>query len=96
MSHQPWTQEQVEKWADLYVDETLCGEPINEDHCHSAFLAGLAKAAEMIEACPTMYGSHIGDPINRYWESTRASCDTHSAKLVGVRPIDSDERGSGR
>lgn len=22
--------------------------------------------------------------------------DTHSAKLVGVRPIDSDERGSGR
>lgn len=97
MKHQPWSQEQAEKWATVHQVSVMddLGSHNSLTHVGLAFLAGMAKAAEMIEACPTMYGSHIGDPINRYWESIRGSCDTHEAKLVGVRPIESDGSGSG-
>lgn len=91
MDHTPWSQEEAEKWAKQYVSVPLS----NSDLCNPAdelfkwaFLAGLAKASEFIAKSPTMYGSHIGDPINRYWENRRGSCDTHQAKLVGVRPIE--------
>lgn len=43
-NHTPWTQEQAEKWAkEKFVSLAM----------REAFLAGMAKAAEMIEACET-------------------------------------------
>ena len=51
------------------------------------FLAGLAKAAEMIEASQTVYG----DEIVNGWTIDRDSVCTHSAKLVGVRPIEGEK-----
>lgn len=90
-SHTPWSQEEAEKAADNLGLEDYRGSDAGMDSSHmerSCFLAGVAWAAAQIEKCPTMYGSHVGDPINRYWESTRASCDTHEAKLVGVREVE--------
>jgi len=59
MSHTPWTQEQAEKWAEKWwVDfpgdsrvDPMDGETFRgwtETH-KQAFIAGLQKAAEMIE-----------------------------------------------
>jgi len=115
MSHTPWTQEDAEKWADLYVDETLCGEPINEDHCHSAFLRGLAKAAEVIDARDEEFYVREIEKWQFAWMNVTGTTEEDSKnyrersrgidanmrydlarRLVGVRTIDSDERGSGR
>ena len=41
----PWTNEQAEQWAHE------CAGSLNP---YRAFLAGLAKAAEIIKACPTV------------------------------------------
>ena len=93
----PWTDEQAEKWAREIFErlvphncKTSDNEPLPVERSitMTACLEILEKAAAQIEKCPTMYGSHVGDPINRYWESTRASCDTHQAKLVGVREVE--------
>ena len=87
--HTPWSQEEAEEWANSYMAERqITPEDEGSKLLFDSFLAGLAKAAEVIAKSPTMYGSHIGDPINRYWENRRGSCDTHQAKLVGVRPIE--------
>lgn len=87
MSHTPWTQEQAEKWArDFALTEA-------DDYANAfeGFLAGMAKAAEVIEACETIkYTLRDGKPHT-------GSYEVWKAKLVGVRPIvDSDESGSGR
>lgn len=88
MSHQPWTKEQSEKWAD---EGAFCDRA-----WRLGFLAGLAKAAEMIEKCETVHGGE-NNMGTLSWSPSRMNDDTHSAKLVGVRPIaDSDERESGR
>lgn len=82
--HQPWTAADAENEA---FNRMVYGKRLSP-HQQEIWLDALAWAAAQIEKCPTMYGSHVGDPINRYWESTRASCDTHEAKLVGVREVE--------
>lgn len=84
----PWTDEEAEKAANEAENLAFQMSSYVEDDFKSGFIVGVAWAAAQIEKCPTMYGSHVGDPINRYWESTRASCDTHEAKLVGVREVE--------
>lgn len=95
----PWTDEEMKTaMTDAYLLEAEEASKCCEDcrarltysdrYFDAGFSKGVAWAAEQIEKCPTMYGSHVGDPINRYWESTRASCDTHEAKLVGVREVE--------
>ena len=65
MKHTPWTQEQAEKWAKEETFEfhgCFTGDcpHTNVSECgQHFFLAGLAKAAEMIEASPTVYGDEI-------------------------------------
>ena len=98
MSHTPWTREDAEKWAEKWwVDfpgdsrvDPMDGETFRgwtETH-KQAFIAGMAKAAEMIEACPTLYG----DTVYTSWGEFESHEDTHSAKLVGVRPIEGSEK----
>ena len=84
--HAPWTDEQADAFADQNAKDPKTGliDPVK----FYAAMDAIKWAAAQIEKCPTMYGSHVGDPINRYWESTRASCDTHEAKLVGVREVE--------
>ena len=53
MNHTPWTKEQSEKWA---MESDVVRKATFEDDAISGFLAGMAKAAEMIEAAPTVYG----------------------------------------
>lgn len=97
MSHTPWTKEQSEKWADEYCERYGYFPHGNVWH---GIVDAFTKAAEMIEACPTMYGNvgAYGSTFSTYPPGTFIQeNNTHSAKLVGVREIaDSDERGSGR
>lgn len=85
MSHTPWSQADAEKWAREYAS---LEEYPNTVWRRQGFLAGLAKAAEMIEACPTLYG----DTVYTSWGEFESHEDTHSAKLVGVRPIEGSEK----
>ncbi len=91
-NHTPWTQEDAEKWATEYVREhcypSLYQNKREREFARQLFLAGLAKAAEMIEACPTLYG----DTVYTSWGEFQNHEDTHSAKLVGVRPIEGSEK----
>lgn len=80
----PWDESEAENEA---FNRMVYGKRLSP-HQQEIWLDALAWAAEKIDKCPTMYGSHIGDPINRYWESVQASCDTHEAKLVGVREVE--------
>lgn len=53
MKHTPWTQEQAEKWADEWMAIPLKGADAcipADEMFRGAFLMGIAKAAEMIEA----------------------------------------------
>jgi len=93
MSHQPWTQEQAEKWAKECQIEPLGMSAVGKANLRLGFLAGMAKAAEMIEACPTMYGNvgAYGSTFSTYPPGTFIQeNNTHSAKLVGVRKIEGE------
>lgn len=66
--HTPWTQEQAEKWADEWMAIPLKGADAcipADEMFRGAFLMGLAKAAEMIEAEHTEVlvkrDNHIGE-----------------------------------
>lgn len=86
MNHTPWTQEDAERWAREFGAQYIyTGEQV---WTRVGFLAGLAKATEMIEEAPTIYG---GTERGHYWETVIASHDTHSAKLVGVRKIEGEK-----
>ena len=85
MNHTPWTQEDAEKWA---MESDVVRKATFEDDAIEGFKAGMAKAAEMIEAAPTVYGN-IEEP--KWFEHCEKDCDTHSAKLVGVRPIEGEK-----
>ena len=98
--HTPWTDEEAEKWATAHQVSVMddLGSHNSLTHVGLAFLAGLQKAAEMIEACPTVYGETTIAQYGREvptgnWTETRVDTyDTHSAKLVGVRPIEGSEK----
>lgn len=100
MSHTPWTREDAEKWAHDMAIEKGWGSNAHEKHkiFESGFLAGLTKAAEVIEAAPSVYCSKPDECNSHLWSNFMTKgYDTHSAKLVGVREIaDSEESGSGR
>lgn len=97
MNHTPWTQEDAEKWA---KEETFefhgcftgdCPHTEVSECGQHFFLAGLAMAAEMIEASPSIYCSKP-DGVSELWTHNRCDGhDTHSAKLVGVRPIEGEK-----
>lgn len=93
MSHTPWTQEQAEKWAEEWCDKPRCAQMNRNDkewHRHkSTFLAGMAKAAEVIEASPTMYCDPFGW---KHGDGDRQPSAHAIAKLVGVRPIERSEK----
>lgn len=93
MSHTPWTQEQAEKWAHDMAIEKGWGSNAHEKHkiFESGFLAGLTKAAEMIEECETVYWNEVNSKL-RIVTKKKSVHDTHSAKLVGVRPIEGSEK----
>lgn len=81
----PWTQEQAEKWAEEYFGEDGPGYIGTQ-----TFLAGLAKAAEMIEASPLVRAWNGGtSPLGPHvqWELESWGDGQWEAKLVGVRPI---------
>ena len=97
----PWTQKQAEQWAtewwinfpgDARVDpmdgETFRGWTATH---RAAFLAGLSKAAEMIEACPTVYKSTNSFGVDIWTKHTFRGNTTGSAKLVGVRKIEGEQ-----
>lgn len=90
MIHAPWTKEQAEQWAEEHASKINSeGSGFWKD-ARKDFLAGLAKAAEIIEASPTVYG-HDGS-LDWSFECNDAEFlelpDTHQAKLVGAKPIE--------
>ena len=97
----PWTKEQAEQWARECADmiyrcaDPQQGNPAEQvDPLRFAFLAGLAKAAEMIEASPTVWGSvgEYGSTFSTYQPGTFIQeNNTHKAKLVGAQPIEKEE-----
>lgn len=87
VNHTPWSQEQAEKWA----LEGASGDSHGAVAWRLGFLAGMAKAAEMIEASSSIYCSKP-DGVSELWTHNRCEGhDTHSAKLVGVRPIEGEK-----
>lgn len=91
-NHTPWTREDAEKWAHDMAIEKGWGSNAHEKHkiFESGFLAGLTKAAEVIEAAPTIV---MDKTWPTHWHTDAdALYDTHSAKLVGVRPIEGSEK----
>lgn len=86
MSHTPWTQEQAEKWADEALPDKL--RVLSCDRAaifRMGFNLALAKAAEMIEASPTVYGTPTAG-----FDADRYPSDTHRAKLVGGQEIEGE------
>ena len=86
MSDAPWSKSDAEKWAKEFVTKNhprFHPESIQYAEYGRAFLAGLAKAAEMIEASPTVYGGGID-----CWTEQPGVVDRKSAKLVNVKPIE--------
>lgn len=79
MSHAPWSQSQAEQWAAEIHDG-------GESNAYLAFLAGLAKAAEIIEACETVKFTLRDGKVHT------GSYELYEAKLVGVRPIDKGDK----
>jgi hypothetical protein len=47
----PAIQKKLDEAADFYVDETLCGEEIDEELAHKAFLAGADFVMRVLEKC---------------------------------------------
>lgn len=82
----PWTKEQAEKWAHEMAIENGWGSNSHEKHkvFEMGFLAGLAKAAEIIEASPTVYVRDTSNSVKFVLDGNV----THQAKLVNVRPIE--------
>lgn len=85
-----FTKEQAEQWAEEHTESKSLSEAwYVMEVMHASFLAGLAKAAEMIEACPTVYNNQtLGMTA---WNNYQKEDATHQAKLVGVRPIEGEE-----
>lgn len=88
MSHTPWSQEDAEKWA---MESDVIRKATFEDDAIEGFKAGMAKAAEMIEACETVYWNEVNSKL-RIVTKKKSVHDTHEAKLVGVRPIEGSEK----
>lgn len=82
--HQPWSQEDAEKWA---MESDVVRKATFEDDAIAGFLAGMAKAAEMINEAPTVYGN----TEYKSWGEFQNHEDTHSAKLVGVRQVEEEK-----
>jgi hypothetical protein len=86
----PWSQEQAEDLAREYSSKELSSyESVNQhDKIQRAVLWGLAKAAEMIEACETVFVTPKYTDVDHdpSWHHT------HQAKLVGVRPIEEKKK----
>lgn len=83
--HAPWTKEQAEQWAKEWTESTF--KKNSAIHSDDAYLAGLAKAAEMINEAPTVYGN----TEYKSWGEFQNHEDTHSAKLVGVQRIEGEK-----
>lgn len=97
MKHTPWTKEQAQKLAsEIRDDAGLTRGTDSAINFEAGVLAGLAKAAEMIEARPVAYECPEyeihGCPNYKLWEEARRKHDTHQANLVGVRPIEEDKK----
>ena len=86
MSHQPWTREDAEKWA---MESDVVRKATFEDDAIEGFKAGMAKAAEMIEAEPTVYAATMADLA---WHRQHFEGYGMRANLVGVRPIEGSEK----
>lgn len=93
-NHTPWSQEDAENEV---FNRIVYGKRLSP-HQQEIWLDALAWAAEMIEAAPTVYGETTIVQYGREvptgnWTETRIDTyDTHSAKLVGVRPIEGSEK----
>lgn len=89
----PWTKEQAEQWAKEYWMNVL--HMAHPKYCANnsfeyfleGWRAALAKAAEMIEASPTVYGESDRLP----WHNVDFQGSTHQAKLVCAQPIKKEE-----
>ena len=91
MKHTPWTKEEAEAMAYNVVVKSGCTEENDKMRIAEGFYACLTWAAEMIEEIPSIYCSKP-DGVSELW--THNQCeghDTHSAKLVGVRPIEGEK-----
>lgn len=90
----PWTRKQAEQWAEEHTESKSLSEAwYVMEVMHASFLAGLAKAAEMIEASPTVWGSvgEYGSTFSTYPPGTFIQeNNTHQAKLVCPQPIDEE------
>lgn len=84
----PWTQEQAEEWCkpdrhprfgDIY---DLGARDLYRAAYRDGWRAAFAKAAEMIEACETVY--QIG---TEEWRPLPSQYDKRKAKLVCPQPI---------
>lgn len=75
----PWTKEQARQWANEY--------PYGGEKEADAFLDGLAKAAEMIEASETIYAND-NNSNSSFWYRQGHASDTHQAKLLCVKQIE--------
>lgn len=81
--HAPWTKEQAEQWAKEWTESTF--KKNSAIHSDDAYLAGLAKAAEMIEACETIRFTLRDGKVHT------GSYEVFEAKLAGVRPIEEEK-----
>lgn len=86
----PWSRTEAEEWANSYMAERqITPEDEGSKLLFDSFLAGLAKAAEVIEKCETIYYRDSDHEERVIVASPECfELDTHEAKLVGVRPIE--------
>ena len=90
-SHTPWSQEEAEEWANSYMAERqITPEDEGSKLLFDSFLAGLAKAAEVIAKSPTVYANQCQQSEAWIWDSDKCTdgSDTHEAKLVGIREVE--------
>lgn len=97
MSHTPWTKEEAEAMAYNAVVKSGCTDENDKMRIAEGFYACLAWAEDefekFLEEAPTLY-QHIQPDIWCEVPYDEQRLSKNIAKLVVVRPIVSDERGS--
>ena len=83
----PWSKEDAEKWA---KERRVYGKLLSP-HEQEIWLDALAKAAEIIEASPTVYWNDVNDGAYAWEEDYRDCSSMHIAKILCVKSLEEGE-----
>ena len=90
MSHQPWTQEQAEKWA---MESDVIRKATFEDDAIEGFKAGMAKAAAEFERIVAELRAEVAQAKREAADAMSGCCDCPMFKAQCDCGLDAIEKG---